>query len=254
MDIGTIVGILGAFGLVIFAITLGGSLGSFIDAVSIVIVCGGTVGVTLVNYPLPDVLNVFKILIKTFVSKLSKPKDLVDKIVELAQIVRKDGILALEERIDEIEDDFLRKGVQMAIDGQEAGDIEDILYMEMDKLEARHKHGADIFLAIGTFAPAMGMIGTLVGLVLMLQNMEDPSSIGPAMSVALLTTFYGAMIANIFFLPMSGKLKARSKEELLNYEICISGVLSILAGSNPRIVEEKLFGFLPPSERKSVFE
>ena len=156
--------------------------------------------------------------------------------------------------MDEVESDFMKKGLQMAIDGQEPSEIEDILYNEIEKVKDRHQKGADMFTAFGTFAPAMGMIGTLVGLVLMLQNMSDPSSIGPSMSIALLTTFYGALMANIIFMPMANKLKSRSKDEILIYEIILTGIQSLVAGENPRVMEQKLHGFLPPKERISSFD
>lgn len=252
MDIATVIGLLVAFGLVGMAI--GGGILSFIDVPSILIVVGGTIGVVLVGYPLANVLGMVGIIIKTFMYKVDSASDTIVKLVELAQVVRKEGILALESRVGEVENQFMANGLQMAIDGQEPSDIEDILYMEMDKLTDRHTRGADMLTALGTYAPSMGMIGTLVGLVLMLQNMSDPSSIGPSMSVALLTTFYGALMANIIFLPMAGKLKARSKEEMLVMEIILTGVQSLVAGENPRVMEQKLLGYLPPKERKSSFD
>ena len=252
MDIATIIGILVAFGLVASAI--GGAIASFIDVPSMLIVIGGTVGVLLVGYPLQKCISVIGVALKTFMYKVDSGADVIAKLVELAQVVRKDGILALESEVGNIDNEFMAKGLQMAIDGQEPAAIEDILYMEMDKVSERHSIGADMFTALGTYAPSMGMIGTLVGLVLMLQNMSDPSSIGPSMSVALLTTFYGALLANILFLPMSGKLKTRSKEELLIHEIIIVGIQSLVAGENPRVMEQKLLGYLPPKERKSSFD
>ncbi len=252
MDIATVIGILVAFGLVAGAI--GGGIASFIDPPSMLIVIGGTVGVLLVGYPLPKCLSVIGVVMKTFMYKVDKGPDVIAKLVELAQTVRKDGILALESEVGSIENQFMAKGLQMAIDGQEPAAIEDILYMEMEKVADRHTLGADMFTALGTYAPSMGMIGTLVGLVLMLQNMSDPSSIGPSMSIALLTTFYGALMANILFLPMSGKLKTRSKEELLIHEIILVGIQSLVAGENPRVMEQKLLGYLPPKERKSSFD
>jgi len=252
VDIATVIGILVAFGLVAGAI--GGGIASFIDPPSMLIVIGGTVGVLLVGYPLPKCLSVIGVVMKTFMYKVDKGPDVIAKLVELAQTVRKDGILALESEVGSIENQFMAKGLQMAIDGQEPAAIEDILYMEMEKVADRHTLGADMFTALGTYAPSMGMIGTLVGLVLMLQNMSDPSSIGPSMSIALLTTFYGALMANILFLPMSGKLKTRSKEELLIHEIILVGIQSLVAGENPRVMEQKLLGYLPPKERKSSFD
>ncbi len=252
MDIATVIGVVSAFGLVLFAI--GGGINSFIDPPSMLIVIGGTVGVLLVGHPLSTALSTIGILLKTFMYKVDSGVDIISKLVELAQTVRKDGILALESEVENIDNDFLSKGLQMAIDGQEPSAIEEILYMEMDKIAERHSSGADMFTALGTYAPSMGMIGTLVGLVLMLQNMSDPSSIGPSMSIALLTTFYGALMANIIFLPMAGKLKMRSKEELLIREIILVGVQSLVAGENPRIMEQKLLGYLPPKERVSSFD
>ena len=238
MDIATLIGIVVAFGLVVSAI--GGGIGSFIDPPSMLIVIGGTAGVLLVGYPLKNCISVIGVVLKTFMYKVDSGSDVIAKLVELAQTVRKDGILALESEVGSIENKFMAKGLQMAIDGQEPAAIEEILYLEMEKISARHSIGADMFTALGTYAPSMGMIGTLVGLVLMLQNMSDPSSIGPSMSIALLTTFYGALMANILFLPMSGKLKTRSKDELLIHEIILVGIQSLDAGENPRIMEQEL--------------
>ncbi len=252
MDLATIIGIVVAFGLVLFAI--GDAVTGFIDMNSIAIVIGGTLGVLLVAYPLANAIGVVKIILKTILNKPANGPAVVSELVELAQIVRKEGILALESKVGDIEHQFMAKGLQMAIDGQEPSEIEDILYMEMDKISERHQRGADMLSALGTFAPSMGMIGTLVGLVLMLANMEDPSSIGPSMAVALLTTFYGALMANIIFLPMATKLKTRSKEELLVHEIILTGIQSLVAGENPRVMEQKLHGFLPPKDRASAFD
>ena len=237
MDIATLIGILLAFGLVGFAI--GGGLPSFIDPPSIMIVIGGTIGVVLVSYPLADVLKLIGVTLKTFMYKMNSPSETITELVELSQVVRKEGILALESKMGDISNQFMAKGLQMAIDGQEPGEIEEILYMEMDKLSARHAKGADIMAQVGTMAPAMGMIGTLVGLVLMLQNMSDPSSIGPSMSIAL---------------PMSAKLKSRSKDEVMLHEIILTGIQSLVAGENPRVMEQKLLGYLPPKDRKSAFD
>ncbi|MDQ6989828.1 MAG: MotA/TolQ/ExbB proton channel family protein [Mariprofundaceae bacterium] len=252
MDIATLIGLVVAFGLVLFAI--GDAVAGFIDINSIAIVVGGTTGVFLVAYPLANALGVIKISLKTVLTKPIAGSDIVSQMVELAQVVRKDGILALESKVKDIDHSFMSKGLQMAIDGQEPSEIESILYMEIDKLGERHLRGADMMTALGTFAPSMGMIGTLVGLVLMLSNMEDPSSIGPSMAVALLTTFYGALMANIIFLPMAAKLKTRSKEELLVHEIILTGIQSLVAGENPRVMEQKLLGYLAPKDRTSSFD
>jgi len=233
---------------------MGGTLESFVDVVSCLIVVGGTIGATLINYPLKEVLSAVGIGLKTFISKVQDPKATINDLIELSQIVRKDGILGMEGKVDDLDNEFMKKAIQMTIDGQEPSVIDDILYGETDKISDRHALGAEIFVTLAGFAPAFGMIGTLVGLVLMLQNMEDPSTIGPSMSVALLTTFYGALMANILFLPMAGKLKTLSKKEMLVNEIIMAGIQSLAAGENPRIMERRLMGFLSPKDRTSNFD
>ncbi len=251
MDIATLIGLVTAFGLVIMAIHLGGSLASFADPVSALIVIGGTLGATLINYPFAQVMRAIKVGTKTLFSRLMPPQPLIAQIVGFAQIVRKDGILALDQHLQEVGDPFLSRALQMAIDGQEPEIIEEVLYTEIDKISERHALGAEVFSTMGSYAPAFGMIGTLVGLVLMLQNMDDPATIGPSMSVALITTFYGAVLANALFLPMAGKLRTLSKQEMLTYEIITIGMQSLVAGENPRILEQRLHGFLPSNQRIS---
>ncbi len=252
MDIATPIGILVALGLVAFGI--GGGIASFVNVPSIMIVVGGTIGALLVSYPLGDVLKIFGVALKTFIHKMPAAEEVIGQLVEFSQLVRKEGILTLESRVDGISISFMARGVQMAIDGREPGEIEDILYMEMDKLRDRHAKGAELLTQVGTLAPAMGMIGTLIGLVLMLQNMSDPSTIGPSMAVALITTFYGALIANVFAIPMASKLRIRSKDEQLLYEVIVTGVRSLVSGENPRSLEAKLLAFLPPNRRKPTLE
>jgi len=250
MDIATIVGILSAAGLVLGAIFMGSGLKIFINIPSLCIVMGGTIGVTLIAYPLKDFLSVIKVVQKALFTKNISATELISKFTDFAKITRKEGILALESEIKEVKDEFLKKGVQLSIDGFEPQQIQNILDTEIDFVRDRHKLGADIFTTMGTFAPAMGMIGTLIGLVQMLQSMDDPSTIGPAMAVALLTTFYGSLMANICFMPIAGKLKTRSKEEMLTREMTIQGIISLSNGDNPRILEQKLLAFLPPAKEK----
>jgi chemotaxis protein MotA len=250
MDIATIVGILSATGLVLGAIFMGSGLNVFINIPSLCIVVGGTIGVTLVAYPLKDFFSVIKVVQKAIFTKNISPTELISKFTDFAQITRKEGILALESKIKEVTDEFLKKGVQLSIDGLEPQQIQNILDTEIDFVRDRHKLGADIFTSMGTFAPAMGMIGTLIGLVQMLQSMDDPSTIGPAMAVALLTTFYGSLMANICCMPIAGKLKTRSKQEMLTKEMTIQGIISLSNGDNPRILEQKLLAFLPPAKEK----
>jgi chemotaxis protein MotA len=215
------------------------------------IVVGGTMGVTMICYPLKDVLGVIKVVQKTIFSKTISVTELIERFVNFANKTRREGILALESEIKEVQDEFLKKGVQMSIDGLEPQEIRDILDTELDFLKTRHQLGAEIFTSMGTFAPAMGMIGTLIGLVQMLQSMEDPSTIGPAMAVALLTTFYGSLMANIMCMPVAGKLRTRSKEETLTKEMTIQGIIGLSNGDNPRVLEQKLLAFIPPNQRES---
>lgn len=254
MDIATIIGIVTAFALVLMAIFLGSGLIIFVDVPSMIVVLGGVTGVTLINYPLSDMLKVISVALKTLFPTRSDPSENINKLVEFSSLARKEGILALENASDQIKNDYFKKGIQLAVDGLENGEIRAILETEIQKIEERHKLGAEIFSSMGAYGPAMGMIGTLIGLVQMLQTMEDPSSIGPAMAVALLTTFYGAVIANMLFLPLAGKLKNSSSKEILTNELIMEGILAINNGDNPRVVEQKLMAFIEPKLRKSNFD
>ena len=253
MDIATIIGMLASFGLMLMAILQGGSLSIFIDVPSMLIVFGGTAGVALINFPLGDVLGAINIAKKAFLFKEVNTNELLTQLMEFANKARKEGILSLQGAIDSIEDEFLVKALQMAVDGQEPDDLKAMLNTEIDYIAQRHSLGVSIFDSLGAISPAMGMVGTLIGLVQMLQNMSDPASIGPAMAVALLTTFYGAVLANIIFIPIAGKLKTRSKTEILQKTIIVEGMGSILSGENPRVMEQKLHAFIAPKLRESVF-
>ena len=254
MDIATVIGIIACFMLIIITIMMGVGLPAFINIPSVLVVLGGTVGATLVNYPLKDVINSVKIVKNAFFAKNLTFGEVINNFVNFANKARKEGILALEASLPEVQDEFLKKGLQLTIDGLEPQAITEILETEISFIEDRHKLGAEMFQAMGTFAPAFGMIGTLIGLVAMLQSMDDPGSIGPSMAVALITTFYGAVLANVVFIPISGKLKARSKEEALLKEMILQGIISLSRGDNPRILEQKLHAFLPPALRVSAFK
>jgi chemotaxis protein MotA len=249
MDLATIIGILLAFGLVFTAIAKGGHALAFIDVTAMFIVMGGTLGATLVNYPLKNVFGVLGVVKNAFFTTAEQPSDVIKRFLEYANRARREGILSLEPLLKEIDDDYLRKGLQLTVDGLEPQTIQEILETEISSLEERHESGADILSVLGTFAPAMGMIGTVIGLVKMLKTIDDPSTIGPAMAVALITTFYGALLANLVFIPLAGKLRNRSKEEIHLREMILEGVLSISKGENPRIIEEKLNSFIPPKHR-----
>lgn len=253
MDLSTLIGIVAAFGLMLMAILQGGPLSIFINVPSILIVVGGTFGNTLVHYPFGDVFDALNVAKKTFLYKELSINALISQLMEFANKARKEGILALQGAMENVEDDFLKKAMQMAVDGQEPETLRAMLNTEIEYIQMRHGKGADIFISIAAYAPAMGMVGTLIGLVQMLQTMDDPASIGPAMAVALLTTFYGAVIANVFCSPMAGKLKNRSASEVLVKTLIIEGMQSILSGENPRIMEQKLHAFIAPKLRESTF-
>ncbi|MFQ5455084.1 MAG: motility protein A [Nitrospirota bacterium] len=250
MDIATILGIVSAFALMLISMSQGGGIGTFVDVPSLLIVVGGTIGATLITYPLKDVLKVISVVKNVFFNSSQSSNELIGTMVEFANKSRKEGILALEAIVKDVNDDFLKKGIQMLIDGLSLDVIRNVLDKEVEYLSERHSLGAEIFTTMGSLAPAFGMIGTLMGLVQMLQNLEDPSTIGPSMAMALITTFYGSVMANVLFLPMAGKLKTINNSELLIKELTIEGILAISIGLNPRVIEQKLNAFLSPKQRK----
>ncbi|MFO7653894.1 MAG: motility protein A [Candidatus Krumholzibacteriia bacterium] len=252
MDIATLVGLVLAFALVVWGIILGGSLNQFVDAPSLAIVMGGTIATILINFPIAKVLGLMQVLKKTVLFHVDDPDSIIAKLVSYAERARREGMLALEEQSEDEPDEFLRKGLRLAVDGTDPQLLEKILETDLGQIEARHKEGKSILECGGTFAPAFGMIGTLIGLVNMLSALEDPTSIGAGMATALITTFYGALLANAFFLPLAGKLELRSNEELLLKEMVIEGIMAIQSGDSPRIVEEKLKSFLSPTMRRRV--
>lgn len=249
MDISTLAGIISGVALMIIGIRINGSLDSYYDLPSIMIVLGGTISAIMVSYPFDRLKNFFKVTKKLFKNSVEKPQDIINMIIELANIARKEGLLALEEAAYRIGDPFLQKGMLLIVDGTDPELVRNILETELNFIEERHSESQGIFETAGALAPAFGMIGTLIGLINMLRDLDDPSTLGPSMSVALVTTFYGSILANLFFIPMAVKLKHRSSREILMKEIMLEGMLSIQAGENPRIIEEKLKAFLPPNER-----
>ncbi|MEM7293565.1 MAG: flagellar motor protein PomA [Pseudomonadota bacterium] len=249
MDLATVIGLFGALGVIVMAILLGGDLLVFINVPSLVIVIGGTVFATLFRFTLGQFIGSFKIAMKSFLFKSIAPQDLITEAVELANVARKEGVLALEGR--EINHPFLEKGIGLCIDGHPPEIVQKMLSKDINLTIERHDIGIGMFKASGDAAPAMGMIGTLIGLVAMLANMDDPKSIGPSMAVALLTTLYGAIIANAVALPMADKLSLRNKEEKLNKVLILESISGIQEGINPRVLEQILFAFLPESKRIS---
>jgi len=249
MDVATLIGVVAGIGLMLWAITSKGEISPFIDPASAVMVLGGSMAAAMVSFPVRHLLGIAKVVRKTIFTKSSDPKVLIKDLVRFAEVARRDGILALEDSVRKVDDPFIVTGIQMAIDGTDPEVIEQILLSEWDAVAERHADGKALFDNIGKYAPAFGMIGTLVGLVIMLKSMDDPSTIGDGMAVALLTTLYGALIANLIALPLADKLGLRSKEELLLKSIVIKGVMAIQSGDNPRVVEQKLKTFLPPGVR-----
>ena len=247
MDLATLIGLLIAWALVIGTIALGSGALVFINMPSLMIVVGGTIAVVMMRFTLAQTIGAIKVALKAFLHKSESAEELIGSVVELAGIARKEGLLALEGQ--EITNPVLATGIRMLVDGHEPAIVKKALSTEMNETVSRHKIGQDLFKQVGDAGPAMGMIGTLVGLVQMLSNMSDPKSIGPAMAVALLTTLYGAMLANMFALPVSDKLKLRSAEEQMNKNIIIQSVLGIQEGQNPKVLEELLNNYLPASRR-----
>ena len=252
MDLATVIGILGAIGFVVMAMVLGGDMGMFINVPSLLIVFGGTIFVVLSQVTLGQFFGAGKIAGKAFMFKIESPDDLIEKIVEMADAARKGGFLALEEA--EIENAFMQKGVDMLVDGHDIDVVRETLAKDISMTTQRHEFGSSIFKSMGDVAPAMGMIGTLIGLVAMLSNMDDPKAIGPAMAVALLTTLYGAFFANVICLPVAIKLANRTEEEKLNQSLVLDGIVGIADGQNPRVIEGILKNYLAASRRAETTE
>ncbi len=252
MDLATLLGLLGAVGIIATAMVLGGSVLLFVNIPALLIVLVGTMFAVLIKFPIGHFFGAFKIAAKAFFSKTEDPKTLIEEGVELANIARKEGVLGLEGQ--DIQNEFLKRGIQLCVDGHEPEFVRTMLGKDINLTIARHERGQAIFKALGDVAPAMGMIGTLIGLVQMLSAMDDPKSIGPAMAVALLTTLYGAIIATVFALPIADKLALRSQDERLNKALILETISSIQEGLNPRVMEELLKTYLPENKRESVGE
>ena len=253
MDLATVIGTLLGFGLVVMAMATGpGGVAIFIHVPSMVIVFGGTFAVTMMCFPMSAIKSIAKVMLVTAVRKSSTPLEEIDRIVEYANLARKEGLLALETKLEEVNDEFFSKGIQLVIDGFGAETVRDIMELEADWQRQRHGTGKKIMDQMGAFAPAFGMIGTLVGLVQMLQNLSAPSMIGQGMATALLTTLYGAMLSNMVFLPLSGKLEVLAGSEGLLRDLMVEGIVAIQSGEKPALIKEKLKGFLPPSDRVTV--
>ncbi|WP_373893092.1 flagellar motor protein MotP [Virgibacillus natechei] len=246
-DILTPIGITLGFIMIMMAImTKGGNEGaaSFLDASSVFIVIGGLIASLLINFKMEQIKLTSKVLKEAFHTSNLRLPELIDLFIRLSERARREGLLALEYELDEVDDSFIRKGILLAVDGMEPEVINDIMNAEITAMEERHYKGRSIIEKAGEYAPAWGMIGTLIGLVLMLNSLEDPATLGPSMAVALLTTLYGTVLANLVFIPMSSKLETKTEEEVFIKQIIIEGVIGVQSGQNPRILEEKLGAFL----------
>ncbi len=252
MDIATIIGILLGFFVIISAIVSGGGGKIFIHLPSLAITIGGMLCATLIHFSLPQFLGIFSIIKKTVIAKIPPQSELIQKMVNFAAINRRDGALALEQEVAKLNDLFFIKGLQMLVDGREADSIREFMGLELQYLGERHSTGKKILEFMGAAAPAFGMIGTLIGLIQMLRNLSSPESIGAGMAVALLTTFYGALSANLIFIPLAGKLGIYSKAESTTMEMITEGVCAIAQGDNPTVVREKLQAFVSEGRREEV--
>lgn len=249
MDLATLIGLIGGFAVVLTSIMLGGSASTFVNVPSMAVVFGGTLLVTMMKFSLGEFLGAASVAVKAFLHKPSDPEELIEKAVELAKTARQGGLLALEDA--EVPDEFMKNGLGLLIDGHPADIVRSMLTKDKNLTLQRHNDGQSIFKAIGDVGPAMGMIGTLIGLVQMLANMDDPKQIGPAMAVALLTTLYGAVLATMFALPVADKLGLRSREENITKSLVIDALLGIQGGQNPRVIESMLETYLPKSRRQT---
>ncbi|MGO1296814.1 MAG: flagellar motor protein PomA [Vibrio sp.] len=247
MDLATLLGLIGGLAFVIMAMILGGSIMMFVDVTSVLIVVGGSIFVVMMKFTMGQFFGAAKIAGKAFMFKADNPEDLIAKVVEMADAARKGGFLALEEM--EIPNGFMQKGIDLLVDGHDADVVKSTMQKDIALTNERHESGANVFRAFGDVAPAMGMIGTLVGLVAMLSNMDDPKSIGPAMAVALLTTLYGAILSNMVFFPIADKLALRREQETLNRRLIMDGVLAIQDGQNPRVIDSYLKNYLNEGKR-----
>ncbi len=249
MDLASLIGVVGALAIVIMAMILGGDISMFVNVPSILIVIVGSMFAVMVKFELGQFLGAVKVAAKAFSFKLSKPEKIIEEVVEMAGMARKGGLLSLEGR--EVSDEFLGKGIQLLVDGHDPDVVRTLMNKDMKQTVERHAIGINIFKAIGDVAPAMGMIGTLIGLVAMLANMDDPKSIGPAMAVALLTTLYGAMMATMIALPIADKLTLRKEEEARLKNMIIDALLAIQSGQNPRVIESMLQTYIQKSKRNT---
>lgn len=252
MDAATIIGLILGFGVIMASIAMGGGIAIFIDVPSLFIVVGGVLCSVMIHFSLPQFLGIFGVVKRTVLVKVPSPNEIIQQMVNFAAISRRDGALALEEQIRQVDNPFIAKGLQMLVDGQEEETIRNLMTLEIDSLEERHANGKKILEFMGASAPAFGMLGTLIGLVQMLRNMSSPDEIGAGMAVALITTFYGSILANLVFIPLAGKLGIYSKAETLAMQMIVEGICKIARGENPTVVRENMQAFVAPTHREEI--
>jgi chemotaxis protein MotA len=244
MDIATLGGIVAGIGLVLISILMNSGLSLFWSAPSAMIVMGGTMAAIFIAFPMNEVLKVMGLFIRVFMVKKSDHYQLIESMVDVCNVARKGGVLAIESKLKDIDNEFLKKGLEMTVDGKDEATVNSLLKREIKQIQKSHKDGWEIFNQMGAFAPAFGMVGTLIGLIQMLADLSDVDSVGPKMAIALITTFYGAVMANLFFIPMTVKLKRRSASETLEMNLVLEGISYIRKGVNPRFMKDVLENYL----------
>lgn len=252
MDLASILGLLLCFGMCAYGIITSagiGNVGRYIDVASAIITFGGAFFAVMASTSMKEYVAGLKSFTLVFKAPVLDARSMIQKIIDLSNIARKEGLLSLEEAAGDLDDEFMKKGILLIVDGTDPDLVRGILETELISIESRHKGKISFWDDLGAMGPAWGMIGTLIGLVNMLYEMDDPSALGPNMAVALITTLYGSLLANWICTPVAGKLKANNSEEIMMKEIMIEGLLSIQAGENPRVIEEKLKSFLAPGDR-----
>jgi chemotaxis protein MotA len=250
MDLLTIIGIVVSLGAILGGQVLeGGHLGSIMQLTAFIIVMGGTFGAVMVNYPMPVFLKAISNAKMIFFNVHVNSKAMIAQIVELATLSRKQGLLALEGKLKTMTDPFLQKGLQLVIDGTEAKAIREILEIEVEQFEEENTLSGKVYESLGGYAPTIGILGAVLGLIHVMENLADPSKLGSGIAVAFVATIYGVGAANLFFLPMGGKIKMKTKELVLARQLIIEGLVSLAQAENPKMIEEKLSGYLPESQR-----
>jgi chemotaxis protein MotA len=244
MDIATLAGIIAGIGLVLASILMNSGLSLFWSAPSASIVIGGTMAAIFIAFPMNEVVKVMGLFLRVFLVRKSDHYQLIESMVDVCNVARKGGVLAIESKLKEIENEFLKKGLEMTVDGKDEATVNALLKREIKQIQKSHKDGWEIFHQMGAFAPAFGMVGTLIGLIQMLADLADVDAVGPKMAVALITTFYGAVLANLFFIPMTVKLKRRSASETLEMNLVLEGISYIRKGVNPRFMKDVLENYL----------